>query len=95
MRAHGGRRGLPGLHGSWFQRVVLRADHIGRQHFGGLGGLRVGGLLHRLVQQEGREQNEDNAITQQFENTECQPLRTSFTRPLPGRENILLHILNT
>ena len=44
---------------------------------------------------ENGEQNEDNAITQQFENTECQPLRTSFTRPLPGRENILLHILNT
>ena len=44
---------------------------------------------------ENGEQNEDNAITQQFENAECQPLRTSFTRPLPDRENILLHILNT
>ena len=44
---------------------------------------------------ENGEQNEDNAITQQFENAECQPLRTSFTHPLPDRENILLHILNT
>ena len=43
---------------------------------------------------ENGEQNEDNTITQQFENAECQPLRTSL-RALARQGKHLFHILNT